>query len=196
MASRRSDKLRWGFKTEAETTVRELRAELGVGTVQPLSAFKLATHLEIPVAALSSFGDQDFVRYFRGKGLKEFSAMTVFLTATQRVIVYNDFHALTRQAPDIAHECSHGLLLHPPRPAFAFGGCRDVDDVCEQEAHWLAGVLLIPNDAALWIVREGLTIAEAAEHFGVSKELVTWRVNMSGARTIVQRARTKWRRGS
>lgn len=195
-ARRRSEQFRRGFKTEADATARELRAELGLGTVQPLSVFALAAHLEIPVVPVSSFGVQRFVRYFRTTGLEEFSAATVFLTATERVIVYNDHHAVTRQQTDVGHECAHGLLLHPARPAFALGGCRQVDDECEREAHWLAGVLLIPNDAAPWIVREDLTVAEAAEHFGVSKDLVTWRINMSGARTIVARMRKKWGRSN
>lgn len=196
MARRTGDGLRWGFKTDAEAITREIRAELGLTMVDRLDPFKLAEHLLIPVAALSTFTDQPkLVRHFRGKAQRRFSAVTVLLTATERVILYNDFHSLGRQAADISHECGHALLHHPAREAFDSGGCRDVDDECEREAGWLGGTLLVPNDAALHVVRRGLSIEDGAVEYGVSVPLMRWRINKSGATTIVGRMRAKWRRG-
>ena len=194
---RATDKLRRGFKTDADALSRELRAELGLTSVAPLSPQVLADHLDIPLVPLSSYGDAALTRFFRGKGRSRFSATTVFVTSTKRVIVYNDFHAQTRQASDIMHECAHGLLLHEPRIAFGPGGCRDVDDACEQEAAWLGGYLLVPNDAALYVVRRGLSLEDAAAEYGVSQDLIRWRIQMSGARKILERVRAKWnvRRG-
>jgi Zn-dependent peptidase ImmA (M78 family) len=59
----------------------------------------------------------------------------------------------------------------------------------EDEAQWLAGALLLTEDAALWIVREGASAPVAAEHFGISEQMVTYRVNVTGARMRVARAR-------
>lgn len=201
MAGKRAtDKLPRGFKSDADALSRELRAELGLTSVAPLSPHTLADHLDIPLVPLSSYGDAAMTRFFRGKGLSLFSATTVFITSAQRVIVHNDFHALTRQASDIMHECAHGLLLHEPRMAFGPGGCRDVDDACEQEAAWLGGVLLVPNDAALYVVRRGLSLEDAAAEYSVSQQLMRWRIQMSGAKSILERMRAKWnarrRRGS
>ena len=42
-----------------------------------------------------------------------FSGVTVF-RGPRRTIVFNDAHAPGRQANDIGHELSHGLLLHTP----------------------------------------------------------------------------------
>jgi|ERR1051326_808641 hypothetical protein len=195
MTRRTKDGLRWGFKTDAEAITREIRAELGLTMVDRLDPFRLAEHLAVPVASLSSFADQPkLVRHFRGKAQRRFSAVTVFLTATERVILYNDFHQPGRQSADITHECAHALLLHPPRVAFSSGGCRDVDDDCEREAACLGGTLLVPYEAALLVVRSNLTLEEAAEKYGVSKPLMRWRIHGSGAKTVMDRARAKWNR--
>ena len=48
-----------------------------------------------------------------------------------------------------------------------------------READWLAGVLLIPNEAAHAAARGGRTDEEVAEAFGVSGALATWRMRMT-----------------
>ena len=51
----------------------------------------------------------------------------------------------------------------------------------EHEANWLAGTLLIPDEAALVIARRGLTISQAAEVYGVSEAMVKVRLNVTAA---------------
>jgi Zn-dependent peptidase ImmA (M78 family) len=102
------------------------------------------------------------------------------------MIVYNDAHSRGRQASDITHELAHALLQHPPAPALDHRGCRHWDPELEEEADWLAGVLLITEDAALAIVRNGLSLEEAAAKYGVSTQMVQFRVNMTGARRRVR----------
>ena len=70
-------------------------------------------------------------------------------------------------------------------------GCRHWDQEMEDEADWLSSVLLVPEEAALFIVRRGWSIAEAATKYGVSGEMIQWRVNATGARKRVQRMRVK-----
>ena len=184
--------LRRGFKSEANDIAREVRGELGLKLVDPLDPWRLAAHLEIPILRLS---DLDGVGragadYFLNVETDAFSAVTVF-HRTQRMIVHNDSHSRGRQTSDITHELSHGLLLHPPAPALGAGGCRDWDPVVEAEANWLAGALLISEEAALLIVRQRLTLDEAANRYGVSKPMVTFRLNVTGARQRVARARSR-----
>jgi Zn-dependent peptidase ImmA (M78 family) len=184
---------RRGFKTEATDIAREIRAELGLHSTAPLDPRRLAEHLAIPVVPLSQLAAvPHVVRYFTRKNKGEFSAVTVF-DGIERLIVFNDAHSAGRQTADITHELSHGLLLHVPKPALDSRGCRDWDEDCEDEADWLAGVLLIPDEAAIAIVQAGLTLAAAAEVYGVSIPLVRWRINMSGARIRVVRA-SRYRR--
>jgi Zn-dependent peptidase ImmA (M78 family) len=182
--------LRRGFKTEANDIAREIRRELGLRDVEPLDPWKLAAALEIRVVPLSSFR-QDApraARLFSVVDRETFSAVTVF-NGTERMIVYNDAHSRGRQASDIAHELAHALLQHPPVPALDHRGCRNWDPELEEEANWLAGVLLITEDAALAIVRNGLSLEEAASRYGVSTPMVRFRVNMTGARRRVRSAR-------
>jgi Zn-dependent peptidase ImmA (M78 family) len=185
--------LRRGFKTEANDTAREVRSELGLTLVDPLDPWRLAAHLDIPVVALSTLStDAKLADYFLRVDTGAFSAVTVF-GGTQRMIAYNDAHSAGRQSSDICHELSHGLLLHPPAPALGTGGCRNWDGVLELEAEWLAGALLISEEAALLIARQGLPLDAAAARYGVSKQMVQFRLNVTGARARVSRGRAGFR---
>ena len=53
----------------------------------------------------------------------------------------------------------------------------------------IVGDPIVPTeDAALWIVCRGTSVT-AAERFGVSEHMVTYRINVTDARTNVARAR-------
>jgi hypothetical protein len=59
----------------------------------------------------------------------------------------------------------------------------------EDEAQWLAGALLLTEDAALHIARNGISAQAAADHFGIGTQMVTYRLNITGARKRVVRAK-------
>lgn len=180
---------RRGFKTEANSIACEAREELGLGPLDRLDPWALARTLAIPVWTLSELAaEQPTVRVLLDVEPGAFSALTVF-SGYRRVIVHNDAHGPGRQASNVTHELAHGLLGHRPTHALDARGCRLWDQDIEDEAQWLAGALLIPEDAALWIVREGLSGRDAARHFGVTDAMVRWRVNVTGARARVARAR-------
>jgi Zn-dependent peptidase ImmA (M78 family) len=172
-----------GFvKSHVNVIAVATRTELGLGKLDPMNPLLLADFLEIPVLGLSSLQPREpaGVNHFLTEDPNAFSAVTVF-DGPKRLIVHNDTHAPGRQASNIAHELSHGLLQHAPTPALNSSGCRDWDQVVEDEAQWLAGALLITEDAAVWSVRKGLDIQQIADQFGVSVEMARWRVNMTGA---------------
>lgn len=177
-------------RTDMHAIAREVRRELGLGDLDRLDPWALAAHLEIPVWALTDYRDAAPAVVDR-LGIQEpdaFSAVTVF-NGVRRTIVHNDMHIPERQASNLTHEIGHGLLLHPPTPALDDTGCRLWDATVEEEAGYLGGALLITEDAALWIVRRRLTEQQAAEHFGVSRDMVRYRINITGARMRVERAR-------
>jgi Zn-dependent peptidase ImmA (M78 family) len=188
--------LRRGFKTEANDLAREIRKELGLQLLDPLDPWLLADHLAIEVIALSELADDadGAVRHLLHVDPASFSAVTVFY-GTERLVVHNDAHSPGRQASNLSHELSHGLLLHPPAPALDAGGCRNWDPVLEGEAQYLAGALLITEEAALQIVRSGKSLDAAAVRFGVSSPMVQYRINVTGARQRVSRARRSRRSG-
>ncbi len=181
--------LRRGFKTEANAIAREIRHELKLRSDDPLDPWALAGHLDIPVWCLSDYQSEapQMVKHFTRVEQGVFSAITVF-DGTARVIVHNDSHSRGRQASNLAHELSHGLLLHPPAPALDEGGCRDWDKTLESEATWLGGALLISDEAAVLIARQGWTVSDAAARYGVSERMMKWRLDITAARTRVTRA--------
>ncbi len=135
----------------------------------------------------------DDVAHLQNGGRSEFYAATVF-RGVSRTIVFNDAHHPLRQTSDIAHELAHGILAHPPTPPISEFGCRNFDAQLEAEANWLGPALLVSREAALLIARQGLSLDKASKRYGVSKPVVRMRLNVTGARRIVERTREKWRR--
>ena len=176
--------LRHGFKTEANWYAREMRRELGLPAHGILCPWRLAEHLEFPVVPLKAYeaAEPKAVAYFRSRlGQREFSAITIF-HGQARLIVHNDAHELERQASNIAHELAHGLLLHPPKPPIDEQGSRHYNPVLEEEANWLGPALLVSDEAAVRVVRLGLTVPAAATLYKVSSQVMQMRINVSGAR--------------
>lgn len=181
--------MRRGFKTEATALARDVRAELGLSAVDRLDPIRLADHLAIPVVALSTIEEDApaAVDYFLRIDGSCFSGLTVFAGA-HRLIVFNDGHAPTRQVSDITHELAHGLLLHPPLPALDHRGFRYHDPEREDEASFLAGALLVTEEAAIRTVQQGNGLAEASARLGVSDDMLRWRINITGAQKRVARS--------
>ncbi|HET7059711.1 MAG TPA: ImmA/IrrE family metallo-endopeptidase [Candidatus Saccharimonadales bacterium] len=176
-----------GFKSYANKIALEVRDELNLSALQPLNPEELAYSLGIPIWTLSDFAEgAPEVRYLLETETEVFSAVTVFAGST-RTIVHNDGHALVRQRSNIAHELAHALLLHPPTAALDDRGCRHWDEDVEDEASWLAGTLLVTEDAALAVARGQISKREARETLGVSDAMLRYRINMTGAHLRVQR---------
>ena len=184
--------MRRGFKAEANALAREVRDELSLTPTSPLDVWRLADHLGIPVIPLSDLCAEAprAAQLFLHQGEAIFSGVTVFC-GSRRMIVYNDAHAPGRQANDIGHELAHGLLFHAPTPAMDGQGCRLWDSDAEDEANWLSAALLVPEEAALLIVRRGWSLARAAAEYGVTEKMIRFRTNVTGARERVQRTRAK-----
>jgi Zn-dependent peptidase ImmA (M78 family) len=180
---------RRGFKTEANNLADELRRELKLGPLDCLDPQALAELLKIPILDLSDLAaESPALLHLLNVEPDVFSAVTVF-RGWKRTIVHNDAHALVRQNSNLAHELSHGVLGHPPTAALDDRGCRHWNQGVEDEASWLAGILLVPEAATIEIVRRGLDLRSAGEHFGVSTKMIQFRLNATGAVKRVQRMR-------
>jgi Zn-dependent peptidase ImmA (M78 family) len=188
-----------GFKSECESIAAAVRAEMGLDARSPLDSRDLATHLGIPlhpVSSLAGNGVASAVRHVQ-TDKAVLSAMTIFpqWPRRHRVIIYNDANSDARQNSDVAHELSHGLLLHEPRGAIA-NGCRDYARAEEEEAAWLSGCLLVPREAAVVIAKAGTPLGMAAIEFGVSTQMMSFRVNSTGARRQAEASRARRQRGA
>lgn len=69
----------------------------------------------------------------------------------------------------------------PARPAFDANACRHFDRDAADEADWLGPALLVSEEAALRIAREGIQLVDAAELYGVSEQVMRFRLNVTVA---------------
>lgn len=183
--------LRRGFKADAAALAAEVRDELGIGPYGRMDPHKLAQHLGVPVVRLSDLAATcRAADHFLTIAPEMFSAATVF-EGRRRMVVHNDAHSEPRQNSDLAHELSHGLLLHPPIPALDVAtGCRNWNSTHEDEANWLAGALLVTPEMALATARGRFTPREAELRLGVSNKMLRWRMNVTGANIRANRERS------
>lgn len=187
-----SEKLRRGFKAEAERYAQEFREELGIRHSHPLDMFLLAGHLAIPTLELSQLrGEVSNMAYqcLTNETKKQFFAVTLFV-GNRRHIVFNDTVAPTRQQSDMAHELSHAILGHAASELTDASGGRHYNKTLEAEAACLSGVLLVPRAAAIAIVASNKHPLVAANEFNISLQMMTMRLNQSGAKRIIGYGRT------
>lgn len=176
--------VRRGFPAQAERLATAIRGELQLGPHDRLDPRVLAAEYGIPlvpITELVSHGARPAsVRQLTMVDDGCFSAGTV-LVGTSRLIVFNPVHSTRRFSSSVAHELAHLLLEHMPGPAIGPGGCRVWDQEMEDEADLLSAILLVPRRAALECARVGLPHVVGAARFGVSRDLMRWRTDHSGA---------------
>lgn len=179
-----------GFPADCERHALEVRSDLGIGAEDRLDLQVLADHLAIPVYSLTELEAHcpGSVKQLRDRDRGGFSALTLF-RGTKRMIIYNPAHAPGRRANSIAHEFGHVFLEHPPAPVRDADGQRHWSGQHEREADLMAATLLVPRPGILPVMyRLNGDIGAAAQHFGVSSKLMTWRFKKTGAERQMQRA--------
>jgi Zn-dependent peptidase ImmA (M78 family) len=182
---------RRGFKADANRIALRVRAQMGLSEIAPIDPAAVCEHFEIKLLRLS---DIDPDSPFLGAANSSFSAVTV-PCGWQTAIVHNDSHHLHRQGSNICHELAHCFLGHKCTPPLTAKGERIRDGGIEAEANHLAGALLIPNEVAIYIVREGL-VPQARILYGVSGAMLTYRLRISGAHRIHERKLENIRRAA
>ena len=172
-----------GFKAAANRIAVGLRTQENLAAHAPIDIYALAERIGIAVSPLTAFAESlpDAVAQLVGDG-GAFSALLLSDGAGRRMAVVNDFHSTSRQNSSMAHEVAHSLLAHPLEVLSVRVDCRDFDGDLETEANYLAGCILVPNEAAWRIVRSGMDLDLAQERYSVSRQMLDYRLNVSGAR--------------
>lgn len=176
-----------GFKAKAKRRSLEVRVAAGFADDDPLDCDRLAHHLGITIVRMSELEPNQHTYHLSEVEPGALSAATV-RRGNKTGIWLNDSHSDARQSSNLAHEIAHVLLGHEDAPPLNESGCREYHAGVEAEADYMGSVLLVTDAAALTVVRGGMSIEDAAFEFGVSPQLMRWRVNDSGARIRVQRA--------
>jgi transcriptional regulator with XRE-family HTH domain len=113
------------------------------------------------------------------------SAITIPLTADESewLIILNPTHSIQRQRATLMEEVCHILLGHNLTKISHIEGqsFRNYDKEQESDAYALGAAILVPRKPLVERVKKGQFAEEIAAHFGVSKELVEYRIKVTGA---------------
>jgi IrrE N-terminal-like domain len=176
---------RRGFKTWAERTSLRVRQKLNLSLSSPLDPFRLAELLGILVVASRDLPDlpEDVRTRLENDHRDCWSAITV-TDGRGHLIVTNPSHAQARLNSSLAHEIAHIILSHEPSMMFMSPNSgmalRTHNEEQEEEANWLAGCLLLPREALMFIRRTGMSDGDACSQYGVSSAMLRFRFNVTG----------------
>jgi len=171
-----------GFKAHANRIALSVRKQMGLSQVAPIDPLAVCRFFDVQVFEMTSLACNwsDFTEDGQGR----FSAMTV-PCGGNTAIVHNDTHHPLRQRSNICHELAHLFLGHQHVPPLNERGERAHDGGIEAEANYLGGCLLLPNEAAIYVVKNGLV--SRAQTTYVSRPMLEYRLRVSGAQVIHKR---------
>jgi hypothetical protein len=176
---------RRGFKSWCENVSVQHRRNLGLAPTDPLDPYRLAETMDVIVWAANEVPgvDPEALRVLVEEDPDSWSAVTVTVES-RRAIVLNPSHVGGRPASDLMHELAHLLLGHKPaRMDVSEDGLmilKGYDRAQEDEAAWLAGCLLLPREAIMFIRRMRMDERTAAKRYGVSVAMLQYRIRMTG----------------
>lgn len=164
-----------------------------------LDPYKLAEHLGIKILRPTEIKgvSQKSLTQLLKTDPDGWSAITLRMPSTS-IIILNTAHSHARQASDLMHELSHILLAHTPARVDVTDELilllRTHDRSQEEEAQWLAGCLLLPRPVVLSIHRKGTNSRDAANEYGVSMDMLKYRLQVTGVAEQARRARARFAR--
>ena len=187
--------MRRGFKAWCEREANSYRQITENAPAEALDPFRLADHLGVRVTTpegiptLSDRARRQLVEIDPGS----WSAVTIAL-GDAKLVILNSGHSNARQRSSLTHELAHLILNHATdqtrlsHEGLLFRGTFDREQ--EEEADWFSGCLLVPRDGLL-----GARLRTSDEHalaaqFGVSIDMIAWRLNVTGVLRQVQRRST------
>lgn len=172
-------------KSEMEKMAEQLRAELNSKTHQSFDALKVRvggveviTPKEIITLAKQCFD------YLTGAGKDEWSAMSVPLDSFNKrwAVLRNDTHKVERQRVTYLEECWHIMLGHKltriAKLADSYGRTYDANE--EHDAFYLAAATMVPKESIIRAIEEKRSSKSIADQFGVSTDLVEYRIKRLG----------------
>ncbi len=174
-----------GFKTWCENTSSNLRRELDLRPQEPLDPQSLAEHLGVAVWSARDVPGvpEDALQVLLEEDPGGWSAVTIHVSNTT-VVILNSAHSGGRPASNLMHELAHLIIGHEPsRIDVAEDGLlmlHTYSSSQEAEADWLGGCLLLPRPALLHIGEQGWTDVQAVPRYGVSKDMLRYRMNVTG----------------
>jgi hypothetical protein len=185
-----------GFKNWCETIALQRRVALDLKPIDPLPPQRLADSLSVQVFTVDQVPglDRGTTDVLLGReGLDSWSAVTI-TDGSKNIVILNSGHSRGRSASDLTHELAHIIIGHKPgRVDITEDGAlmlNTYERQQEDEANWLSGCLLLPRPALLWLTRQRFDSRSAARHFGVSVDMLQYRLRVTGVANQVGRLAT------
>ena len=184
-----------GYKTWCEKYSAEVRASLGLASHSPLDMRELARSLGVRVWTprdVPGLNSSAVEVLLRNDGITPscWSAVTL-VVGTKTVVILNSSHSAARQASDLAHELAHRIRGHTAAEVSVSDEgmmlLKNYPKELEEEADWLAGCLLLPREALLFIRKSGMSDEDALEQYGISQRMLSYRLATSGVAKQVAR---------
>lgn len=179
------DQMRRGFKAHAERLSLDTRNRLGIHNESAIDPVALVQSKGCLVWMPKDVPEFDFshLTQLTISDPDSWDAVTI-KEGDCTVIVVNNTRPAARQANTIMHEWAHLELKHKPSRVDEFENglllLSDYPKELEDEADWLSGAMLAPRDGLVNLRKRGLDDDQIAEAFGISSQLATWRLRMTG----------------
>jgi len=157
---------------------------------EPLDPFALAKYAKLMIPSFDEINglSETTTKQLLEIGKDDWSggAASIKLPNGWRLIILNPQHGKNRHNATLMEEVSHVFLGHKPsRLAIENTNkdgktiARDYRQEIEEEAYGTGAAALLPYTAIKRMVLEGMTVAQIARHFNVSRALVEYRLKIS-----------------
>jgi len=181
-----------GFKSWCENVALQQRRDLRVSRTDRLDPIALAKHLGVTVWSVDDVPgvDPSAIVVLKERDPTSWSAISLQVE-DHHVVVLNSTHSAARTASNLMHELSHIILEHKPGRVDVSGNGLLLSTYVKQqedEANWLAGCLLLPRDVLFHIRQRRLTSEDAQREYGVSQDMLQFRLRVTGVDRQLERA--------
>lgn len=168
-----------------EPLASSIRRDIGAKTNEPIDPFGLKVHGARVAFPHDIRGvPEEVLNYLLGDGMGKWSAATIPLDDRNQdwLIVINSAHSTERKRASLMEEYCHVLLGHEMTQLNHQEGVtfRDYRQDQEQEAFSIGAAILIPAEALHARLAKHEPADKIAKHFGVSRELVEYRIKRLG----------------
>lgn len=158
-----------------------VRSFLSLGIHDRLNPIELAKMVRLIVVSLKDIaGLPEETRQILGNSSQAWSGgATPELPDGSRIVILNPMQSEGRQAVTLMEEICHSLLGHKhSQITLSQENNRDYNDTNEEEAYAVGAAALVPYRALLCDLSRGLSIESIANHFGVTRSLVKYRIRV------------------
>ena len=175
-----------------EKEAQRLRAHLGFGSDEPIGALEVAEMLGLKVVSPAAlrYLSPGALRFLLGAAARDWSGLACHLPNGIVAVVLNPTHSERRRRATLMEEVGHLHLGHRPSAVTVDAPTglmrRTYDKRQEDEAYWFGGAMLVPKTGLRALLGAGWSLRAAADFYGVSDDLVTFRANLHGLRRQVQ----------